>query len=175
MLNILKKKLSLFLALMLAIAFISSYQSANAWQIGVTIYIGKGSDCSGKGICKIKIDFDLKTAATSGGNVVVLKGDAELKGNKLVIKFKDKLDERMMGEDGKYTVTIGPDFPSFEHIKDESGNEMLRESPTRASTGTSKSIDKSSPKILSIVPGDYQIKGNTLTLKTSWDIKKSTK
>jgi hypothetical protein len=94
-----------------ALTFFGTTYEAKAREISITIYTGSGRSCSGFGICKIVIIIDLRAAQPDGtDNAVLVKGDAEIKGDYLTVTLKDKLKDEMRNPDGKYIFPIKKDI-----------------------------------------------------------------
>lgn len=74
-------------------------KEAKAVKISITIYFGDGIDCRGKGICKLVIDVSLRSAP-AGGNMQVIDGTAEVKGDKLYVTLSREISEMAIKEQG---------------------------------------------------------------------------
>ena len=92
------KKILMILVAFMAINLIEA-KEAKAVKITVTIYFGDGSNCQGRGLCKVVIDVSLRTAPT-GGNVQVIDGTAEVKGDKLYVTLTKEVGEMAINEKG---------------------------------------------------------------------------
>ncbi len=89
--------------LMILVAFIAinllEAKEAEAAKITITIYFGDGMDCTGRGFCKLVIDVSLRSAP-SGGNVQVIDGTAEVKGDKLYVTLAKEVNEMATNAQG---------------------------------------------------------------------------
>jgi hypothetical protein len=89
--------------LMILIAFMAlnllEAKEAKAVKITVTIYFGDGLDCTGKGFCKLVIDVSLRSAP-AGGNMQVIDGTAEVKGDKLYVTLSKEISDMAIKEQG---------------------------------------------------------------------------
>ena len=88
---------------MILVVFLALYgleaKEAKAVKITVTIYFGDGSNCTGRGFCKLVIDVSLRSAP-AGGNVQVIDGTAEVKGDKLYVTLSKEVSEMAINEQG---------------------------------------------------------------------------
>lgn len=138
------KKLSIGLfAFLLCIA--GSTLNANAIGISIKVELGKrnaeGNCGPGRGICSITIGGTLRTVPGETG-VDVVKGDAELKDNQLIIKLADELKDDARDANGKYSVLISKITPVDAEVTRKLGVKQLM-----------------------ILPGNYTIENNALTLR----------
>jgi hypothetical protein len=92
------KKFLMILVAFMAISFLEA-KEAKAVKITITIYFGDGSNCTGKGVCRVVIDVSLKSAP-SGGNTQVIDGTAEVKGDKLYVTLSKEISEMAIKEQG---------------------------------------------------------------------------
>jgi hypothetical protein len=92
------KKLLMILVAFLAINLIEA-KEAKAVKVTVTIYFGDGSNCQGRGLCKVVIDISLRSAP-AGGNVQVIDGTAEVKGDKLYVTLAKEVGEMAINAKG---------------------------------------------------------------------------
>lgn len=92
------KKLLMILVAFMALNLLEA-KEAKAVKITITIYFGDGADCAGKGFCKLVIDVSLRSAPT-GGNLQVMDGTAEVKGDKLYVTLSKEISEMAINEQG---------------------------------------------------------------------------
>ena len=138
------KKISMFLVVVLMVIGLNSFDT-KAFTISVKIELGKrnaeGNCGPGRGICSITIGGSLKTAGGTGAvgtDVEVVEANAELKGGKLYVTIPKGISEKGKNERGTFSVSVS--------------NLM------NIDTAVAKQLGAES---LSVIPGNYELRGNT--------------
>jgi hypothetical protein len=131
------KKLLMILVAFLAIYFLEA-KEAQAFRVTITVVIGNGSNCAGRGICSVTIDLSLRSASSGGSTAQVIEGNAEVKGDKLYVTLSKGLGDMAANEKGVKSVSI--------------------KRPQRLSQDVAKQLGFSD---LTILPSDYLLEGNS--------------
>lgn len=129
--------------LMILVLFVGLYifetKEAKAVRVTITVVIGKGNNCEGRGICSVTIDVSLRSASSVGTTTQVIDGTAEVKGDKLYVTLSKALGDMAANEKGVKSVSI--------------------RRPQQLSPDVAKQLGFNS---LSILPSEYVVDGSTI-------------
>lgn len=157
--NIIIKKYAIALFMIAAsIAFLGSTHEAKAIGIKVTITFGRGTDCNGRGICSISIGGTLSMYRPAK-NQQIIEGDAEIKGDYLIVKLKSMPSQNAMSESGA---------SNGKEMKGKAMYEFPITKGFRLSEDVSKKLGFNE---ISLVDGNYTLDGKVLKFKIASKMK----
>ncbi len=161
MLRLSRLKANCLTAILIFIFVVGSSIQARAVEIKAYVYPGKAPDCKGNGICRIELSNRIGHKVLTGMTAMIMSADFNLEGNQITIVFKEPLDPRLMNENGRYVVSISKGYDPLAIYKDESGNQIVDQISLNRKN---EILAIAGAMLLEIVPGQYEIINNRLTM-----------